>query len=55
MAVEKLPDLANVILGVLVIGQFVDDAPASIWLVGAGFAAWVALAALTLFIAGGEA
>jgi hypothetical protein len=54
VAVEKLPDLANVILGVLVIGQFVDDAPVSIWLVGAGFAAWVALAGLTLFIAGGE-
>ena len=54
MAVEKLPDLANVIAGVLVFGQFVDDEPVSIWLVAAGLAIWLILAWATLFLAGGN-
>jgi hypothetical protein len=36
IAVEKLPDVANIILGVMVFGQFVDERPVSIWLVAAG-------------------
>jgi hypothetical protein len=28
--VEKLPDLANIVAGVFVIGQFVGDEPASL-------------------------
>lgn len=54
VAVEKLPDLANVILGVLVFGQFVDERPVSIWLVSAGIAIWLILAGATLFLAGGD-
>jgi hypothetical protein len=52
--VEKLPDLANIVAGVFVIGQFVGDEPASIWLIGAGLAMWISLAVLTLVIAGGN-
>lgn len=51
---EKLPDLANVIAGVLVIGQFVGDEPASVWLVIVGLAIWAGLASITLVIAGEE-
>ena len=54
VAVEKLPDVANIIFGVLVFGQFVDERPVSIWLVGAGLAIWLILAWLTLFLAGGN-
>ena len=54
VAVEKLPDLANVIAGLLVFGQFVDDEPVSIWLVAAGLAIWLILAWATLFLAGGN-
>lgn len=51
VAVEKLPDLANVIAGVLVFGQLVDDEPVSIWLVAAGLAIWVIVAGVTLLLA----
>jgi hypothetical protein len=52
--VEKLPDLANVIVGGFVIGQFVGEQPASLWLVAAGLAIWIVLAVLTLLAAGGN-
>lgn len=52
--VEKLPDLANIIAGVFVIGQFVGDEPASLWLIAAGLAMWISLAVLTLVVAGGN-
>ena len=52
--VEKLPDLANVIAGVLVVGQFVGEEPTSVWLVIAGAAIWAGLAGVTLIIAGGQ-
>jgi hypothetical protein len=52
--VEKLPDLANIIAGVLVIGQFVGERPASLWLVVAGLAIWAGLALVTLIVAGEE-
>jgi hypothetical protein len=54
VAVEKLPDLANVIFGVLVIGQFVGEQPVSIWLAMAGLGIWAGLAGVTWFIAGGD-
>ena len=49
---EKLPDLANLVIGVLVLGQFVGDEPASLSLMMAGAAIWVGLAGVTLLIAG---
>jgi hypothetical protein len=52
--VEKLPDLANIIAGGFVIGQFVGEEPASLWLVAAGLAIWMVLALLTLVVAGGN-
>ena len=52
--VDKLPDLANLVAGVLVLGQFVGEEPTSIWRVVVGFAAWTVLAGVTLLIAGGE-
>ena len=52
--VEKLPDLANIIAGVFVVGQFVGSEPASVWLVTAGVAVWTGLAGVTLLIAGEE-
>lgn len=52
--VEKLPDLANIVAGVFVVGQFVSDEPASLWLLIVGAGLWVALAIVTLLIAGAE-
>ena len=52
--VEKLPDLANIIAGVFVVGQFVGEQPVSLWLVTTGLAIWAGLAGVTLLIAGGE-
>ena len=52
--VEKLPDLANLVAAILVLGQFVGDEPTSTWLVTAGIAIWVTIACATLLIAGGE-
>jgi len=54
IAVEKLPDVANVAAGLLVFGQFVGEQPVSIWLAAAGLGIWAGFAGLTLFIAGGE-
>jgi hypothetical protein len=54
VVVEKLPDVANIDVGVLVFGQFVDERQVSIWLATAGLAIWAGLAAVTLFIAGGN-
>lgn len=50
--VEKLPDLANLVAGVLVLGQFVGEEPASAWRMIMGLALWTGLAAITLLIAG---
>ena len=52
--VEKLPDLANLAAGVLVLGQFVGEEPASVWRMILGAALWTGLAGVTLLIAGGE-
>ena len=52
--VEKLPDLANIIAGVFVIGQFVGEQPASLWLVAVGLLIWLVFAVLTLVVAGGS-
>lgn len=50
--VEKLPDLANLIAGVFVLGQFVGEEPASVWRVILGAVLWTGLAGITLLIAG---
>ena len=52
--VEKLPDLANIIAGVFVVGQFVGEQPASLALVAMGLAIWAVLAIFTLIVAGGN-
>lgn len=54
MIVEKLPDLANLAAGVLVLGQFVGDEPTSISLLLAGVAIWITIAGVTRLIAGGK-
>ena len=50
--VEKLPDLANLVAGVLVLGQFVGEEPASGWRMIVGIAIWAGIAGVTLLIAG---
>ena len=52
--VDKLPDLANLVAGVFVLGQFVGEEPASVWYVIVGLALWAGLAGVTLLIAGEE-
>ena len=52
--VEKLPDLANLVAGVLVLGQFVGEDPASVWRLIMGVAVWAGLAGITLLIAAEE-
>jgi hypothetical protein len=54
VVVEKLPDLANLVAGVLGLGQFVGDEPASVSRMIVGAALWTGLAGVTLLIAGGE-
>lgn len=51
MLVEKVPDLANLILASTFLGQFLMDRPFSIGLAGAGFLAWIALAVVAFVIA----
>ena len=49
--VEKLPDLANIIAGVFVVGQFVGEEPASVWRVTMDVAIWIGLSGVALLIA----
>lgn len=50
MLVDKLPDTANLGLGALVFGQFLQDRPFSRWLAAAGVFVWVTLIAWALFV-----
>lgn len=43
MLVDKLPDAANLALGALVFGQFLDDQPFSRWLATVGIVIWLGL------------
>ncbi|MBI2186221.1 MAG: hypothetical protein HYU37_03740 [Acidobacteria bacterium] len=54
VVVEKLPDLANIVVGVLVLGPLVGDNPLSMGLIISGLTVWIALAGFTLLMAGGE-
>jgi len=49
---EKLPDLANLILASMFLGQFLADRPFSVPLSVVGFVVWVGLAAVAFTIAG---
>jgi hypothetical protein len=52
--VEKLPDLANMTAGALVVGQFIGERPFSFWLALGGFAAWSAFGLIALRLAGDD-
>ena len=49
---ETLRELANLVAGALVLGQFVGERRLSIWSVLAGIAAWFVLVGLVLLLAG---
>ena len=49
---ETLRELANLVAGALVLGQFVGEQRLSIWSVLAGIAAWFVLVGLVLLLAG---
>lgn len=48
---EKLPDLANLLGGGFVVGEFLDDAPMSLSLFVVAAAAWLGLIGLAMFFA----
>ena len=54
MLAEKVPDLANLVIGALFLGQFFSDRPFSLVLVLSGLAAWTALIGFALSMAGIE-
>jgi len=43
MLMDKLPDVANLVLGALALSQFLGDRPYSLRLAAAGIAGWLAL------------
>ncbi|MBI4266717.1 MAG: hypothetical protein HY657_20305 [Acidobacteria bacterium] len=49
VVIEKLPDLANLILGSTFLGQFLTDRPFSIVLAAAGVGVWAGLACSSLW------
>lgn len=51
---DKLPDLANLIAGALILGQFLSGDPFSLSVALAGFVLWAVLSAWTLWLARGE-
>jgi hypothetical protein len=50
--VETLRELANLVAGALVLGQFVGPQPASAWVVLGGLGSWVALVGLAILLTG---
>jgi len=50
---DKLPQVGNIGMGLLVFGQFVSQQPFSPLLFVAGVALWMLLMALAVFAAGG--
>jgi hypothetical protein len=50
MLIDKLPDAANLALGALVFGQFLQDRPFSRQLATAGVAVWLGLLAWALLL-----
>ena len=49
---ETLRELANVVAGILVLGQFIGEQPLSPWLILVGMAGWVVLSGLGVILAG---
>jgi hypothetical protein len=54
MLADKLPDLANLGVGFLVLGQFTGPQPFSARLLLTGLAMWAVLIALALTLSGGK-
>jgi hypothetical protein len=54
MLVDKLPDVANLAVGALFLGQFLSDRPFSSVLAVFGVALWTALLGFALWVAGME-
>jgi hypothetical protein len=50
--VETLRELANLVAGALVLGQFVGPQAASAWVVLGGLGSWVALVGLAILLTG---
>jgi len=50
MLIDKLPDAANLALGALVFGQFLQDRPFSRVLAAAGVGLWLALVGYALVL-----
>ena len=50
MLIDKLPDAANLALGALVFGQFLQDRPFSRQLAAFGVAVWLGLLAWALLL-----
>ena len=51
---DKLPDAANLALGALVFGQFLQERLFSRWLAAAGVAIWLGLLGWAVFLGWGE-
>ena len=51
MLIEKVPDLANLVLASAFLGQFLTDRPFSVVLAIAGLIGWAGLAALAFAVA----
>ena len=49
--VEELPDLANLVIGGLVVGQFLGERPFSMTLAFVGIAVWVVLTGFAIVVA----
>ena len=54
MLIDKLPDAANLALGALVFGQFLQERLFSRWLAAAGVAIWLGLLGWAIFLGRGE-
>lgn len=54
MVIEKVPDLANLTFGSMVVGQFLTDRPFSLRLALIGFGVWAVLAIFAPKVAGDE-
>lgn len=51
---DKLPDLANLVAGALLFGQFLSGQPFSLSVAFAGMALWALFSGWTLWLAGGR-
>jgi hypothetical protein len=51
---EMLRELANVVAGILVLGQFIGEQSFSLWVILAGMAGWLVLGGLGVILVGGN-